>query len=123
MKNVNRLIFATLLGALFGFACYGLASRGQELLPWPIALQIISSRTLIGFAIGLCCFKLGNWTLRGLILGLIFSLPLAFSGMMAPVSPDFSKAGMFIATLGLGAFYGLLIEIFTMVIFKAKQKK
>ena len=123
MKNVNRLIFATLLGGLFGFACYGLASRGPELLAWPLALQIIFSRTLIGFAIGICCFKLGNWTLRGLILGIIFSLPLAFSGMMAPASPDFSKAGMFIATLGLGAIYGLLIEIITMVVFKAKQKK
>ena len=123
MKNVNRLIFATLLGGLFGFACYGLASRGPELLAWPLALQIIFSRTLIGFAIGICCFKLGNWTLRGLILGIIFSLPLAFSGVMAPASPDFSKAGMFIATLGLGAIYGLLIEIITMVVFKAKQKK
>ncbi|MCK4662751.1 MAG: hypothetical protein KAT68_07795 [Bacteroidales bacterium] len=123
MQKIKRLIIATLSGVLFGFVCYGLASSGPEPLPLPIVLQIIFSRTLIGFAIGICCFKLGHWTLRGLVLGLIFSLPMAFSGLMAPASPDFSKAGMFIATLGLGAFYGLLIEIITSVIFKAKLEK
>ena len=120
MNKIKRLIIATLSGALFGFVCYGLASSGPEPLAWPINLQIILSRTLIGFAIGICCFKIGHWTLRGLVLGLIFSLPLAFSTLMAPESPDFSKAGMFIATIGIGAIYGLLIEIITSVIFKAK---
>ena len=123
MKKTKRLIIATLSGVLFGFVCYGLASSGPEPLPLSIAAQIIFSRTLMGFAIGICCFKLGHWTLRGLILGLIFSLPLAFSGLMAPASPDFSKAGMFVATVAIGAIYGLLIEVITSNIFKAKLEK
>lgn len=123
MKKIKRLIIATLSGVLFGFVCYGLASSGPEPLAWSINLQIILSRTLIGFAIGICCFKIGHWTLRGLVLGLIFSLPLAFSGLMAPESPDFSKAGMFIGTVLIGAIYGLLIEVITSVIFKAKLEK
>ena len=123
MKNVNRLIIATLLGGLFGFVCYFLASSGPEPLAWSLAMQIIFSRTLIGFAIGICAYKMGHWTLRGLILGLIFSLPLAFSGLMAPESPDYTPTGMFVGTLLLGAIYGLLIEVITSVIFKAKLEK
>ena len=123
MQKIKRLIIATLSGVLFGFVCYRLSSSGPEPLPLPIVLQIIFSRTLIGFAIGICCFKIGHWTLRGLILGLIFSLPLAFSGLMAPESPEFSIAGIFIGTVLIGAIYGLLIEVITSIIFKAKLEK
>ena len=123
MQKITRLIIATLSGILFGLVCCSLAISGPELLPLPVFLQIIFSRTLIGFAIGICVFKMGHWTLRGLILGLIFSLPLGFSGLMAPESPDFSKAGMFVATVAIGAIYGLLIEVITSVIFKAKLEK
>ena len=123
MQKAKRLIIATLSGVLFGFVCYRLASGGPEPLPLPIVLQIIFSRTLIGFAIGICCLKLGHWTLRGLVLGLIFSLPLAFSGLMAPESPEFSIAGIFIGTVLIGAIYGLLIEVITSIIFKAKVEK
>ena len=123
MPKIKRLIIATLSGILFGLVCCGLASSGPELLTLPIFLQIIFSRTLIGFAIGICIFKMGHWTLRGLVLGFIFSLPMAFSGLMAPESPDFTTAGMFIATVAIGAIYGLLIEVITTVIFKAKLEK
>lgn len=123
MQKIKRLVIATLSGILFGLVCCGLASSGPELLPLPIFLQIIFSRTLIGFAIGICAFKLGHWTLRGLVLGFIFSLPMAFSGLMAPGSPDYTQTGMFIGTVFLGAIYGLLIEIITSIIFKAKLEK
>ena len=123
MKKINRLVIATLSGILFGLVCCGLATSGPELLALPIFLQIIFSRTLIGFAIGICIFKMGHWTLRGLVLGLIFSLPMAFSGLIAPESPDYTQTGMFIGTVFLGAIYGLLIEVITTVIFKAKLEK
>jgi hypothetical protein len=54
-------------------------------------------------------------------MGLLFSVPLAFSGLMAPDNPDFSKAGMFVWTLVLGMAYGFLIELITTAVFKAKQ--
>ncbi len=98
---------------LFGFVCYGLASSGSGGLALPVSLQIISSRTLIGFAIGISCLSSVHWSLHGLLLGMVFSLPLACSGLMAPENPEFSKTGMFVWTIILGMIYGLLIEVIT----------
>jgi hypothetical protein len=120
MPKTKRIVIATLSGIVFGFVCLALASSGTEKLALPVALQIISSRTLIGFAIGISCISLKHWSIHGLVMGLIFSLPLAFSGLMAPESPDFSKAGMLISTIALGMVYGFLIELITSVLFKAK---
>lgn len=120
MGSTKRLVVASISGVLFGFVCYGFASSGPEPLQWPLAFQIILSRTLIGVAIGLSAFNFGHWTVRGLLVGLVFSLPLAFSGYMAPESPDFNKDAMFFWTLALGMIYGLLIELITSVLFKAK---
>ena len=123
MKKTKRIIIATLSGVLFGFVCFGLASSGSGGLACPLALQIITSRTLIGFAIGISCFSLGHWSIHGLFMGMIFSLPLAFSSLMAPENPDFSKVGMFIWTIDLGMIYGLLIEVITSLLFKARMKE
>ena len=123
MQKVKRVIIATLSGVLFGFVCYGLASSGSGELACPVAVQIIASRTLIGFGIGISCLTLGHWSIHGLIMGMIFSIPLAFSGLMAPENPEFSKTGMFIWTIVLGMIYGLLIEVITSLIFKAKVEK
>jgi len=122
MKNAKRITVATLSGVLFGFVCFGLASSAGK-LAWPIIFQLITSRTFIGFAIGISCFSIVHWSINGLIMGLIFSFPLAFSGLMAPESPQFSHTSMFIWTIILGMIYGLLIEVITSVIFKAKVKE
>jgi len=120
MLKAKRVIVATLSGILFGFVCLRLASSGPGELPYPVALQILTSRTLIGFAIGISCFSLGHWSIHGLVMGALFSVPLAFSGLMAPDNPQFSKAGIFIFTIILGMIYGLLIEMITSLLFKAK---
>ena len=122
MQNLKRLIIGTLSGLLFGFICFGLASGGPVPLAWPVGVQIISSRTLIGFAIGISSIALGHWSIHGLVMGMLFSVPLAFSGLMAPDNPEFSKVSMFVWTVVLGMIYGLLIELITSVFFKAKQK-
>jgi hypothetical protein len=119
MKKSKRITVATLSGVLFGFVCYGLASMGAGEIAWPVAVQIIVSRTLIGFAIGISCLTI-HWSLHGLLMGIIFSIPLAFSGLLAPESPEYSKTEMFIWTIILGMVYGLLIEVITSAIFKAK---
>jgi|WetSurSiteA1Bulk_404760.scaffolds.fasta_scaffold254165_1 hypothetical protein len=119
MEQAKRFIVATLSGVLFGFVCFGLASSGPRPLAWPIAVQIILSRTLIGVAIGISRFRFGHWAVHGLVMGLLFSLPLAFGGYMAPENPDFSKDLMFFWSLALGTIYGLLIELITTVLFKA----
>jgi hypothetical protein len=120
MQKAKRIIIATLSGVLFGFVCFGLASSGPEKLALPIVLQIVVSRTLIGFAIGISCISLRHWIIHGLVIGMVFSLPLAFSGLMAPENPDLSKTSMFISTIVLGMVYGLLIELITSLLFKAK---
>lgn len=122
MNKSKRIIIATLSGLLFGFVCFGLASSGPSPLPWPVAVQIILSRTLIGFAIGISAMTFGHWSINGLIMGLIFNLPLAFSGVMAPDNPDFNKTTMFVWTVGLGMIYGVLIEAITTGLFKAGMK-
>jgi len=118
----KRIIVATLSGLLFGFLCFGLARSTSGTIAWPIAVQLILSRTLIGFAIGISSINLRHWAIHGMVMGLIFSLPLAFSGLMAPESPEFSQAAMFSWTVILGIIYGLLIEVITSVAFKAKSQ-
>ena len=118
----KRIIVATLSGVLFGFVCFSLAWSSSGTLAWPVAVQLIVSRTLIGFAIGISSINLRHWAIHGMVMGLIFSLPLAFSGLMAPESPEFSQAAMFSWTAILGIIYGLLIEVITSVAFKAKSQ-
>ncbi len=120
MKPLKRLIIATLGGLLFGLVCYFFASSGPEALPYPVAAQIISSRIMMGFAIGLSRFNFGHWSIHGLVLGILFSLPLAYSGLMAPENPEFTPMMMFVSTIVMGAIYGLLIEVITSALFKAK---
>jgi len=119
MQKAKRVIIATLSGVLCGFVCFRLASSGG-ILPAAIALQIITSRTLIGLAIGISCLRLGHWSIHGLVLGALFSVPLAFSGLMAPDNPEFSKSSMFVMTIVMGVIYGLVIEVITSLLFKAR---
>lgn len=121
MNRPKRLIVATLMGVVCGFICLGLASSSPGQLPAPVVYQILAERTLIGVAIGISCVTLGHWAIHGLVLGVLFSVPLACSGLMAPDSPEFSKTAMFVLTIVLGMIYGLLIELVTSVVFKARN--
>jgi len=118
MKKSKRIIIATIVGILCGFICLTFASSGGNEIPDPIKLQIVFSRTLIGFAIGISSLRV-HWTLHGLIIGLLFSLPMAFSGMMAE-TPGFTATMMFTSTVIMGMIYGFVIELVTSVLFKAK---
>ncbi len=117
---MKRLIIATLLGVVFGFVCYGMASSNGS-IPVMLAANIILGRTLIGFGIGISRFSLKHWAIHGLVMGFVFSLPAAFGAMLAPENPDFSHTMMFISTIVMGMIYGLLIELITTVLLKAKQ--
>ena len=122
MLNTKRLIVATIMGLITGFICYLLAFSGPGEVPTPVTYQIILSRTLIGFAIGISIFKMGHWVIHGAVIGIIFSLPLSFSGLMAPDNPEYTQSMMFIMTIVLGLVYGILIEFVTTVLFKAEMK-
>ncbi len=119
MQRGKRIIITSLSGIACGFICLGLASSGGA-LPWPVSAQIIISRSLIGLAIGISAVSIGHWSVNGVVMGALFSLPLAFSGLMAPDNPEFSKTMMFVSTLVMGMIYGLIIETVTSLIFKAR---
>lgn len=121
MLSSKRFFVALISGFICGLICFGLASSSPGDLPTAAAWQIIFSRTLIGFAIGISILRI-HWSIHGILIGAFFSLPLAFSGLMAPDNPMYSKASMFIMTIVLGMIYGFLIELITSVIFKAKIK-
>jgi len=69
----KRITVATLSGILFGFVCLGIASSSPGALAWPVAVQVVVSRTLIGFAIGISCLSLRHWAIHGVVMGFIFS--------------------------------------------------
>lgn len=123
MFNKKRFLIATLGGIACGFICFGLAASSPGELPRPVAFQIIFSRSLIGFGIGISRLSMRHWSINGLVMGALFSLPLAFSGLMAPDSAEYSNAGMFGLTIILGVIYGFLVELVASVLFNARLDK
>jgi hypothetical protein len=120
--KTKRLIISTLLGLVFGFVCYGFASSGPNTISTMLALNIITGRTLIGIAIGISYFSCKHWSLHGMVMGLIFSIPGAFGAMLGPENPQFTHALLFVSTIVMGIIYGFLIELITSVLFRAKQQ-
>ena len=112
---IRRISIATFLGLLCGVVCMALASSNSP-FPLAIKMQIIANRALIGFAIGISALKM-KWWIHGLLMGLLFSLPLGFSSMMAM---GLTPTLLFLMTVLLGMLYGLIIELFTTVVFKAE---
>lgn len=119
--KTKRLIISTLLGVVFGFVCYGFASSGQNEISTILALNIILGRTLIGVAIGISRFTIKHWSLHGIIMGLVFSLPAGFGALLGHENPEFSHTMMLVSTIIMGMIYGFLIELITSIVFKARQ--
>lgn len=121
MLSSKRVIVASIFGLISGLICWQIASM-ESGMPWAITVSIILSRTLMGFGIGISNLRL-SWWLHGIVLGIIFSVPMAFSTLVKPETPEAGgQSGLyiFLGTLVLGAIYGLIVELFTTVIFKAK---
>jgi len=113
MLTAKRVIIATLCGVVFGIICMGLASSNPDAtqeLSATIKLNILLSRTLMGFMIGISALKL-HWWLHGIVLGFISSIPMAIA-----VIPQMD---IFIGTFVMGMIYGFLTELITSKLFKA----
>ena len=121
MQSAKRIIVATISGVVFGFVCMGFASSGPEPMTWALGANIVLSRTLMGFAIGISSLTITHWSIHGLVMGFLFTLPMAFGAMMAPEHPGFSRTALFISTMVMGMIYGFLTEVITTVLFKAKM--
>ena len=114
--NKKRLFIALFFGFLTGILCVLLGMYGlKDTYTISLILYVLANRTLIGFVIGISSLSM-NWKLHGSLMGFIASIPFALGVMLEP-----GKLGVFIASLLLGTVYGLIIEFFTTVVFKAKQ--
>ena len=113
MLSTKRLFVASTCGFLFGLICMGLASSNPDstqILGATVKWNIVLSRTLLGFMIGVSALRI-QWWLHGIILGFIASIPMAIS-----VIP---QMGIFTGTLVMGMIYGFLTELITTKLFKA----
>jgi hypothetical protein len=113
MLTSRRVILATFFGLVFGFVCMWLASAKPDSAPMAthIKLNLVMTRMLTGFMIGISALKL-KWYLHGMILGAIGSIPMAMATM-----PDPTIA---LSALVMGVVYGVLIELLTSIVFRAK---
>ncbi|MEN6445430.1 MAG: hypothetical protein ABFC98_05230 [Candidatus Cloacimonas sp.] len=118
--SFKRVLIATITGLLCGIVAILIAKSSY---PNPLAKKLIAnifaSRVLIGFVIGISACKI-IWSLHGLLLGIIVSIPFSFGAMAYPTAV-LGKWHIFFLTIILGAIYGLFIELITSVVFKAKQ--
>ena len=114
MANPKRIFIATICGFLFGLICMFLATSNPDStmsLSTATKLNIVISRTLLGFMIGISILQI-KWWLHGVLLGFIASIPMAVAVM--------DRTDIFIGTFVMGMIYGLLTELITSVVFKAK---
>ena len=119
MLSGKRVVIATILGLIFGVVAYLLARpmAPEGGIPGTGIVTLILGRGMIGFAIGISACRIG-WWLHGIIIGLIFSLPMAFGAVWT----GFGWTGL-VGTLVLGIVFGFLIELITSVVFKAPVSK
>ncbi len=102
MISQKRIFISIILGLLAGGICIAgaILTNRMEFTPALIFVTIFM-RVLTGFTIGITGWDIPPW-LRGMIIGLLFSLPIA------AFSESFDAAIVFIAA---GAVYGLLIDL------------
>ena len=113
MVNIKRVIIATIFGFLAGIMCYfGAISLNLEVDTLRF-IFIIVNRMLIGFVIGISALKI-KWPLHGIIIGEVVGMPFVLYDIMIGESYT-----VIIGVLIASALFGLMIEFFTTVVFKA----
>ena len=114
MLTTKRVFIATICGFIFGLVCMYLASSNPEggAMPAVYKWNIILSRTLLGFTIGISALRMG-WWLHGIVIGIIASLPMGIA--------VWGRPGIVVGTIVMGIIYGFLTELITTVLFKARS--
>ncbi len=118
MTYPKRIGIATLFGVVAGFLCY----IGSLLLNIPIdPLRfsfIMVNRILIGFVIGISGVKIkSEWHYHGILMGFIIGLPFFLFDVIMEV-----ELVVIIGLPFINCLFGLMIEYFTTIVFKAPQK-
>ena len=115
MASRKRISIATLLGFLSGVICYLI---GRYWLGIDISLSsffmLLAHRTLLGFVLGISALR-WHWAVHGILIGLIVGIPDYHFVYM--IGGSLNSGLYFFA----GALWGLVIEFFTSIVFKAKS--
>ena len=124
MMDPKRVWVATLSAAVLAVPDWYLALPGViPFIPIPTdiglesaaaALTVISLRTVTGFAIGISALRM-RWWWHGILLSLIFGIPLMFMCRWAGLGWPITIFGV----NGAGIVIGFLIEWITSVLFQA----
>ena len=112
MKLFRRVVVTTVVGFLAGLFCAWGSTRAGDFGFWVLA-SVVANRTLMGFAIGISRWRM-PWWLHGPIMGVLFGLPMALPAMERGPS-------VFWFLTAASGVYGLIIEFFASVVFRAKQ--
>ena len=115
MASGRRILTATLLGLVCGVLC---SLAGRLVLGVPMSMvdacMIVAHRTLLGFVLGISALR-WHWALHGAVIGVVVGVP----------EPHFANMLRGSATCAFyvvaGPIIGLLIELFTSVVFRAKS--
>ena len=112
---MKRIIIATLFGLVAGCICAGggLAAGIVKFTAVNI-LWVLLNRGVMGFAIGVSALKL-HWAWNGILLGLVVGSIFSYSLFM-----DFGPKLLPLINFFVNGLFGLMIEFFTTVVFKAQ---
>ncbi len=111
----KRFWIALILGIIAGVIC---AWTGYKQTPEDVrtmtVLSAILNRAMIGFIIGLSCWRIG-WLLHGVLIGFLGTLPMSFPLIFV----DSAGFNAFLIYTIAGIVWGFLIELLTTKVFKA----
>jgi len=111
---MKRIVIATLFGLVVGGFCATVAFR-SDILEFTVAnlIWVLLNRAVMGFAIGISGLKL-HWAWNGIVMGLVVGSIFAYSLYL-----DLGLGPLPLANAAMNGLYGLTIEFFTTVVFKA----
>ncbi len=112
---MKRMVIATACGLVAGILCVSAGSAlGLNLTPRSVGWALLN-RTLLGFVIGISALRL-HWAWHGCLMGLLVGSLFSYSAWMFE-GPVWLVAGLLAGSI----VFGLLIELFTTVVFKQPQ--
>lgn len=110
---MKRIVIATLFGVVAGLLCATATSAGHLLKLTAVTfIWILLNRTVMGFVIGVSGLKL-HWAWNGIVLGLVVGEIFSYYLFM-----NLGAQWLLLSPIG-NAIFGVLIEFFTSVVFKA----
>ncbi len=112
---MKRVLIATAGGVVAGLLCVSIGTAlglkpTLQTLGWAVL-----NRTLLGFVIGISALRL-HWAWHGCLMGLLVGSLFSYSAWMFE-GPIWLVAGLLAGSI----IFGLLIDLFTTVVFKQPQ--